>query len=471
MHDFEMSRELRGLKLGDHRLHLRASRILDAIALHPGVGFPSALGSEAEVEAFYRFVNNDAVTPDALLAPHSSESWLRAQAKGAVALVLHDTSEFVFRGETPRQGLTQKSTTQSFHGHYALAVAEGVAPVVHGVVGQRSYVIEDKTWLEASGEREEFVELLSGSERWTELVSAVGRSAPSNLSIVHVADREADDYALWTCIVEQGDDFVIRAKHNRRLFSANDNLFIALEDEPFVVSREVKLSRRSNTRLPGSKRTHPPREHRPARLSIRAGRAEVKRPVGTAPLGDPTMTLSVVEVVEIDPPFDATPIHWLLLSTLPVDSSEDMLRVVDIYRKRWLIEEFFKSIKTGCAAEKRQARTLWSLLNTIALLTPVAWRLLAMRAMARHEPDASADRIVDEVELAALRHIAKDVKLPRRPSCRQVMLAVARVGGHLKSNGEPGWLVLGRGFERLLDVAAGWRAALMFASNQGDGTM
>ena len=178
------------------------------------------------------------------------------------------------------------------------------------------------------------------------------------------------------------------------------------------------------------------------------------------------MLVSVVEVVEVDPPDDATAIHWLLLSTLPVSEPDQACRVVDIYRKRWLIEEFFKALKTGCAAEKRQGKSLWSLLNTITLLVPVAWRLLVLRTLARLEPNAPAHRVLDGVELRALRELIPKAKLPRHPTTGQVMLAIARLGGHLKSNGEPGWLVLGRGLEELLTVVVGWRMAMRLAARQ-----
>ncbi len=75
---------------------------------------------------------------------------------------------------------------------------------------------------------------------------------------------------------------------------------------------------------------------------------------------------------------------------------------------------------------------------------------------------------MDPLELRVLRTMAKGVKLPRSPTCRQVTLAIARVGGHLRSNGEPGWLVLGRGMERLLDTTIGWRAAIKFMDEGGE---
>ncbi len=467
MPDLNVCDEYTGLYLGDRRLERRALHISKAIGQHPGRGFPSVFETEADLEGFYRFVNNAAVSPDALMAPHSEQSFARASVGGGAVLVLHDTSEFRYGGESERVGLARRGNRQSFHGHFALGVPQGDAPVVYGVLGCRNYVVEDGTWREAV-EGEELVDLLVGSDRWSDLAAEIRLNAPAEMTLVHVMDREADDYELWTYIIEQGDDFVIRAQHNRRLANGAQKMFDSLAEEPLVLQREVMLSRRSKHRPPGSKRTHPPRERRPARLALRYGQVEVRRPAGVAPFGQATMTVSVVEVVEVNPPVDAEPIHWLILSTLPVDTAEEASRIVDIYRKRWLIEEYFKALKTGCAAEKRQARSLWSLLNTIALLIPLAWRLLLLRSLSRHDPKAPASRVVDPLELRVLRTMAKGVKLPRSPTCRQVTLAIARVGGHLRSNGEPGWLVLGRGMERLLDTTIGWRAAIKFMDEGGE---
>ena len=466
MPDLGLHREFESVNLGDERRNRRVRRVVETIARRPAAGFPSAFDNEAELEAFYRLVNNDAVQLSALQEPHREESWRRASEFGGAVLVAHDTSEFSYVGEAEREGLSRRGDHQSFHGHFAVALAEGAAPVVHGVVGWSAHVIDDGVWCRVTDDGDLF-ELLVGSERWSDLAAEVHRDAPAGQQIIHVMDREADDYPLWSRLVAQGDDFVIRSQHNRLLVDRDDKLFESLEQTPFVVSRQVVLSRRGKRRPPGSRRTHPPRDRRPAKLSIRASTVEVKRPAAVAPLGEPSMRLSVVEVVEIDPPDDATPIHWLLLSTLPVTTPEEVCRIVDIYCKRWLIEEFFKALKTGCAAEKRQARSLWSLLNVVALLVPIAWRLLVVRALSRHEPTASADGLLDPVELQALRHLVGSRKLPAHPTRREVLLAVARVGGHLKSNGEPGWLVLGRGMEQLLDFSAGWRAALAFAAGNG----
>jgi hypothetical protein len=244
----DVSHEMQGVNLLDSRLNRRAARLVRTIARHPAAGFPSVFDSESGLEAFYRFVNNDAVSPDRLLAPHAGEAWRRAASDPGPVLVLHDTSEFTFKGETPRQGLVQKDASQGFYGHFALAVALNEAPLVHGVVGHRSYVVEDGLWVETQGKKGDEVELLVGSERWSDLVKEVRASPPPNQQLIHVMDREADDYVLWTNIVDQGDDFVIRARHDRRVAEAHMKSFEQVGAEPFVVSREVNLSRRGKRR-------------------------------------------------------------------------------------------------------------------------------------------------------------------------------------------------------------------------------
>lgn len=467
--------ELGTLSLGDARLEARARTCLEAIGRRPADGFPSIYASEAALEGHYRFVNNERVTHHPLVDAHAEASWGRCGARAGATLVLHDSSTMGYTGEVLRDGLAQDGSKQTFHGHFALAVAEVEAPVVHGVVGFRAYVVENQTWLEAAPDGE-FAELVVGSERWTDLALDVHDAAPEGQPLIHVMDREADDYVVFSRLANVGDDFVIRAQHNRRLAPSEvpttspPRLFDALGEETFALDRTVTLSRRSKNRPPASKRTHPPRARRKADLAVRAGYVEILRPNGAEPVGESSMVLGFVEVVEPDPPRDAEPIRWRLLTTLPVDTPEQMARVVDIYRKRWLIEEYFKALKTGCAAEKRQGRSLRSLLNTLALLMPVAWRLLVLRACVRDNPKAPATAVLDEVELVALDHLAKG-KLPSRPTCRHVLMAIARLGGHLKSNGQPGWLVLGRGMERLLDFSEGFRAAMRVSSEGQESLM
>jgi len=172
-----------------------------------------------------------------------------------------------------------------------------------------------------------------------------------------------------------------------------------------------------------------------------------------------SLTVHLVEVVEHKPPRGVTPVEWLLVTTLPIDEPTSVAAVVDNYRARWVIEEYFKALKTGCSYEKRQLESRHALLNALGILAPLAWRLLALRTLADDDPDASAASLLDPDELHVLRKMSKDIKLGPAPTVAGILMAIARIGGHFPQNGRPGWLVLGRGLEKVLDRVEGYRLA------------
>ena len=122
-----------------------------------------------------------------------------------------------------------------------------------------------------------------------------------------------------------------------------------------------------------------------------------------------------------------------------------------------MIEEYFKALKTGCQYERRQLESAHSLLNALAVLAPVAWRLLLLRHLGRHAPKRPATDALTPGQLDVLHAVARR-PMPKRPTVKDAMLAIASLGGHLLRNGDPGWLVLGRGMHDLLLLELGWRA-------------
>jgi hypothetical protein len=81
-----------------------------------------------------------------------------------------------------------------------------------------------------------------------------------------------------------------------------------------------------------------------------------------------------------------------------------------------------------------------------------------LRTVARQEGTAPARAVLTPIQETVLRRASK-TKLPRKLTTQNAMLAVAALGGHLRSNGEPGWLVLGRGLQDLLMLVAGYQLA------------
>ncbi len=450
--------DLADVDLGDARLDRRACLILAAILLRPNDSFPQVFDTNAELEAYYRFTNNPKVRAGALLHSHSAASWRRATMCGNTVLLLHDTTEHTFDGDETRIGLSKRGKHQSFWSHVTLAVAETNAPQAFGVVGLRAYLCDDGvwTWARSDGSGEP---IRKGSDRWIDGFHEVVGTTPAGLDVIHVADREGDAYPMFCALSSLNQAFVIRAAHNRTLADDAGKVKDALAGVQHCVVREVELASRTDRRPPKTKATHPTRDTRPAKLAMRATAATVKRPMGSAAELPDALTMKVVEVNELETPEGCSPIHWMLWTTLPVETPAQIERVVDIYRRRWIIEEFFRSLKTGCAFSKRQAESLDALLRTQALLLPVAVALLNLRTLARTDPKLPWSAAISERQLRILQDAQPKHKLTKRSNVRAVMLAIAAFGGHIKNNGEPGWITLGRGFEDLLERESGWLAA------------
>jgi len=438
--------ELTGIDLGDARLHTRVRRVVTALERNPAAGFPAAVSTVAEREAVYRLLGNARVTLAALLAPHAHQTVQRAAAGQTRPLVVIDKTAFVFGGESDRQGLTRLGhTRQGFDAFVALAVSPTRVPL--GVL--------TITALEGNAGA-------SPAAAWA-TVAADAETAIGALRPIYVMDREADAYTLFAALIARGSDFVVRVSHERWVQehpdAAPEMLRTVVARTPVRLQRTVRLARRSGVgKARDARRRHPPREGRAATLTLRACSVVLPRPPkvgGPVPAG---LTLQLVQVVEEHPPADVAPVEWLLVTTLPIADATDLEHVVDHYRARWTIEEFFKALKSGCAYEQRQLESRATLLNALGLLAPLAWRLLALRSVAA-DATAPAGTILEADELHVLRQISRDITLGPAPTAADALYALARLGGHFPQNGRPGWKVLWIGFHKLLDQVDGYRLA------------
>ena len=146
----------------------------------------------------------------------------------------------------------------------------------------------------------------------------------------------------------------------------------------------------------------------------------------------------------------------MLYTSEPIDSDEQVLKVVDWYRARWTIEEFFKALKQGCALEKRQLADFHGLTNATALFLPIAWKLLLLKSEELSRPREPAATVLEPDELEVLR-LLSNKPLSDTPTIREAVYAIAALGGHLKHNGTPGWQTLARGYDHLRAVLEGYR--------------
>jgi hypothetical protein len=454
--------EMAGGDLGDARLNVRRNRVIAVLEESPDAGFPEACASDGETEALYRFLRNRRISLAAVLEPHLEATSMRCRALGEV-LVIHDTTEMAFPGEQERTGLTRLGPRrQGFWLHTALAVsAEGLrAPL--GLIAVAPFTRSPANGLKQSW-RERFHDPRKESRRWAAGVAAVRGRVGEPGRAIHVMDREGDSYELLAALTAHGDRCVVRMHYDRRVVAAGATEATRLSDvrahAEVRIEREVTVApRRAEDRA--QRLAHPARDGRVATVSFAACHVVLQRPqdhrASTLPA---TVAVNVVFGWEAQPPPGETPVEWWLVTTEPIDTIDHVLQIVEWYRTRWLIEEFFKCLKTGCAYEKRQLESLDTLLVALALLAPIAWQLLLLRHLARVLPAAPAHVVLTPRQLLVLRASSVGATLSSQPTTKEALRAVARLGGHLRQNGEPGWLVLGRGLQKLLQREAGWAAA------------
>lgn len=455
--------EMAGGVLGDHRLHERRDRVMALLEQHPDTAFPEACADDAEVEALYRFLRNRRVSLEALIEPHVVATQARCAAAGEV-LVIHDTTDMVFRGEAARPGLAALGTgRQGFWVHAALAVsADGLrAPL--GVLSLVPFVRKMQAPGTHKDERARFEDPDKESRCWGEGLAATRARFAAAPTAIHLMDRGADSYELFAAMIAQRDRFVVRLTHDRRVITRDGPgmLHEATAQAKVRCQQQVTVApRRTGNRPLQARRKHPPRAGRVATLQYAVQRLRLRRPQGRQYAQMPaTLVVHVVAVREQAPPRGEEPVAWHLITTEPVDTVDQVLQIVDWYRTRWMIEEFFKALKTGCAYEKRQLESLATLLVALALLAPIAWQLLLLRHLARDAPDDAATVVLSRRQIQVLQAAPAGARLRKAPTIRDALLAVARLGGHLRQNGEPGWLVLGRGMQKLLWMETGWAAA------------
>lgn len=457
--------ELAAGALGDQRLEARRDRVVAILEQQPDAGFPEACANDAETEALYRFLRNRRTGWEAVFAPHVAATQARCAAVGDV-LAIHDTTDMVFPGAARRTGLTRLGPSRhGFWVHTTLAVsADGLrAPL--GVLALRPFVRAGAGAApRPTSDRARYRDPAKESRYWAEGVAAVRAGVDPATRVLHVMDRGADSYELFAEWVAHGDRFLVRLTHDRGVVDAEGRvspLGEAVADAPLVCERTIPVSARRDAGRTLSARTlHPARTQRVATLQVRAQAVTFRRSPYVASTIAATLDVHVVIVSEVGAPADTVPVDWRLVTTDPIDTPAQILAIVDAYRARWMIEEYFKALKTGCAYEKRQLESLHTLLVALALLAPIAWRLLLLRHLAREQPSPRATTALTSQQIQILRATPQGAQLSSSPTVMDVVRVIARLGGHLRQNGPPGWLTLARGFQKLCQIEQGWTTAL-----------
>lgn len=429
---------------GDARRTSRAVRFLAQIADDTSGSTPRQTANWFECKAAYRLIGCDRVTFTAIGTPHWQRT--REQSSGHW-LLLGDTTEFDFGAHRQTQGLgpTGDSGGRGFFLHSSLLVGAESEEIV-GLAGQELFYRQERDQNES---RYDQVLRKRESEVWGRVINLVG-PAPSAVQFTHVFDRGADNFEVFCHLVLNRVGYVVRAAQLKRKISTptgqRQKLNQYLATLPISGSYELQV-RKQKAQLA-----------RIAGVEVRFGMVMIPAPTFRTPwikdTGMESIVSWVVDVRETNPPPGVTPLHWVLYTSHPIATFEDAWQIIEYYEKRWIIEEYHKALKTGCQVEARQYQTGSRLEAITGFLAIVAVRLLQLKAVARTDPNRRANELVPPLWLEVLQ------TLRRRPrqtwTVRQFFRELAGLGGFLgrKSDGEPGWQTIWRGFDKLVPAIA-----------------
>jgi hypothetical protein len=422
-------------------------------------------GSKTAEIRFGRLLRHPKVTVERLVAGWSEGT--AAAVAGRHVLAIQDTSELNFRTSTGRDrglGAIGKGVGRGLllHPMIALDAATGAClGLVGGSLWSREPPQPGVSAPKQNNARRPLAE--KESRHWVETAQAAKTVLSSATTVTMIADREADLYPFWASIPEANIHVLGRIFHDRRL-PGGGSLYTASATWPVLGRRTIAI------------RERPDRPARVAELEVRAGTVTIPRPQASPTSTLPKqVTLTLLEVSEPAAPAGVEPLLWRLLTSHAAPDAEAAWQIVDWYRARWTIEQFFRILKQqGLRVEDSQLETADRLLKLAAVATRAALVTLQLTQARDGQDNLDSALVFSPAELDTLEAVDRSYarSSPSRPNpypSRSLPWAawiVARLGGwdgsRTKTAKPPGPITFKHGLDILKTMAAGWALRDMY---------
>lgn len=463
---------------GDARLDKRCVIVTDKLSRKPSESIPAACESWKDTIGTYRFFDNDNVTEKQILNPHRDATLNRIKEHEIVLLVQDTTEIDITRPieKMPGAGPLNERTRLGFFNHVMLAVTPDAVPlgVVDAYIWSRDpdEFNKNKGKTKACKEMEKKQKPIEEKEsfRWLKFfrdACEIQALSPAT-KIVCISDSESDIYECFAEGSLEGPpdkaDWIVRACQNRSLEGTPEvkHVYPKLWEEvsSAKVSGILKIKVSKNDPKSGdSRKRNQPRSARTTKAEVRAKQVKLKAPYRKG-VKLPNIEVNAILIREIEPPSGEQPVEWLLLTSLPIDSPEQIETVIRYYCCRWQIEIYFRVLKSGCKVEDRQLEIADRFKPCLALYMIIAWRIMYVMMLGRQCPDMPCDAVLSEEEWKSVYVIIKHEEPPEQvPTLQEMVGMIARLGGYLgrKSDGPPGPKVMWIGMQRMADYAQAWK--------------
>lgn len=463
--------EFIGTVLGDKRLNDRLISIVDNFTKLPESSINQACGSWSETKAAYRFFQNDNVEESSILASHVAKTVERIRDYERV-LVIQDTSYISYTSHKKTKGLgiigreMSHNQAKGIIMHTAFTVStEGLAlGILDQDICSRPPISEETKNLKRGNnyhasipiEDKESIKWLKTLKRTNHITNCI------KTEVITVCDREADIYDFFELAQNLNSAVLVRAQHNRdankkfRYTKHKQKLLSLVKDFSCAGAIEVRVPAKDNE----PKRT--------ACLDVRFGKLTIHpSKVNFANKTErlPTLPLYAIYVIEKNPHVGSSPLEWVLLTNLSVNTFDEAVEKVSWYCLRWKIEIFHKILKSGLKVEECRLGTAKRLIRYLTVMSIIAWRIFFITLISRENPTLPCTSLLTEEEWKILYIKIHNKPCPNViPTIKDAVLWIAQLGGYLarKNDPEPGPITLWKGWRRLFDLTEGFKLIQLY---------
>jgi hypothetical protein len=427
----------------DQRLKQRLYTIAQDFFGCPQGSIPEACREKSRTMGAYRFFQNTKVTMDVLLTAHT-EATIERIRQHRIVLAPQDTTTLVYTTHPMTEGLGPISHKADraigLLLHDTMAFSEEGDPL--GVLDAQCWARDPKDRSKRDRRKALPIEQKE-SRKWLRSfrkVAEIQKVCP-NTKLISMGDRESDIYELFLEASRDpaGPGLLVRMNRSSRRKVGGIPLWDFMGARPVDGTLSLRVPRSGE---------------RPARdttMDVRFAPIEFQPPKRLK--GSEPIRAWAVYVREQSQPTIDKPIEWMLVTTVETATFQHAQQRVQWYAKRWGIEVYHRTLKSGCRIQDRQLGSADGLAACLGVDMVVAWRVYHLAMLGRQTPDLPCTVFFTDEEWQALSCYATKNKVPPKepPTLGQAMRMVGIIGGHLgrKSDGHPGTEVLWRGLQRL----------------------